>query len=228
VKVRSTDISRSDHKSSEVFFAALMEMYTFEYALDMFARDGAITVSKYRDKVPTLDVWELGEEHYEALQKFKPNDIKIGCSYMTAQKAHAQYDLIVVDTPQGLHHDANGDVRTEHFSALLMAARLLKDGNGVLVLYVNKAPYNKDEVGSHGYDEYEEYNFDRWMEAREHFYDIKDGQQLTEDEAAKAYREILSACGWKVTTQMIVPCFSDVDGLPPYAFRIALQIEREA
>jgi hypothetical protein len=226
MKIREFNVTDSDKKSAEVFFAALMAFYDVGggEALDMFARDGALTVSQYAYKVKHLDVWELMGVHEPALANFRPRDLKIGCSYQTMRECNRQYDMIVIDTPQGLHHDFNHDVRVEHFGVLDEIGPMLKD-RALVVLYVNKRPYNKDEVGDHGYDQYDEYDFKRWMLARKSFYQY-DPQNLTEERAMMAYRNAFSRIGFNVQSQLVVPCYSDVAELEPYAFRLALEVVR--
>jgi len=227
MKINTLEVTDADKKSAEVFFGALLGFYDFSQgeALDMFARDGALTVSQYAYKVKHLDVWELSEVHEKALEGFRPRDIKIGCSYKTMEACQSKYDLVVVDTPQGLHHDWQHGVRIEHFDVLPHLGKILKD-RAVIVLYVNKSPYNKDEVGSQGYDEYDEYDYKKWMQARQGFYDY-DPLNLTEEAAMRAYRKVLAMQGLMVRKQLVIPCYSDVEGKEPYAFRIALEVERK-
>lgn len=226
MNIREVHVTRSDKKSAQLFFDAMLEFYDIRNAdgLDMFARDGALTVSNYAYKVENLDVWELMEAHRPALANFRPRDLIIGCSYKALAVCERKYDLVVVDSPQGLHHDHLHTARVEHFDVMRQIGTILKK-DALIVLYVNKRPYNKDEVGDHGYDQYQEYDFKRWMIARKEFYDY-DPQNLTEEAAMRAYRNVLGKQAIRVKSQLIVPCYSDVPGMEPYAFRIALECER--
>lgn len=226
MKIREVHVTASDIKSAEVFFNALTEFYDVRNgdALDMFARDGKLTVSQYAYKVGNLDTWELMGVHEPALKDFRPRDLVIGCAYQQMLFCKRRYDMIVVDSPQGLHHDYQHMVRVEHFHVLRQIDRLLKD-RAVVVLYVNKRPYNRDEIGDHGYDQYDEYNFKQWMLARKEFYDY-DPQNLTEEAALRAYRAVFARQGFAIKSQLLVPCYSDVKGVEPYAFRVALEVER--
>lgn len=225
MRIRSIDVSESDKKSAKLFFDTLAGFYDFgEEALDMFARDGALTVSCYAYKVQNLDVWELMGVHEKALRNFRPRDLVIGCTYQTLESCDRKYDLVVIDTPQGIHHDHQHVPHVEHFDVMRQVGRILKD-RALIVLYVNKRPYNRDEVGDHGYDQYDEYDFKKWMQARQEFYDY-DPQNLTEERAMAAYRRVLGAQGLSVKSQLTVPCYSDVPGFEPYAFRLGLEVSR--
>lgn len=226
MKIRQHGTSESDRFSAQIFFEALASYYDLSdsYALDMFARNGELTVQCYRHKVQHFDAWELSEEHLVALEKLGAWDIKIGCSYAHARTAQEQkYDMIVIDTPQGLHSKADGSRACEHFDAIKAAAPLLKD-EGLIVLYVNRKPYDSRIHGSYGYDEYEEYDYDQWMAIRRAFYG---SEIIDEGKALEAYKIALGRLGFGVRDCVIVPCFSDVDGLPPYAFRLGLNVYRE-
>ena len=226
MKVKTVDTSLADRKSASVFFSALSKYWDLTNldALDMFARNGQLTVANYSHLVANVDCWELGPEHEEALRQY-PNcrEVRIGCSYQHATQVSSKYDLVVLDTPQGLHKDAYGSVRVEHFDALDFSAGLLKP-EALVVLYVNKAPYNKNVVGTHGYDEYEEYDFDTWMEFRRRFYEVPNGEVVSEADAIAAYIRAFSRHSYKVVSCLTVPCYSDVPGKDPYAFRLGMHV----
>lgn len=230
MQVRTTDITAADKLSATVFFNSLSQLFNLSdaYVLDAFARNGQLTVSAYKNLVNRTGItcWELGAEHEAALMKLS-NDVHIGCSYQMAQEDHDNgivFDMIVIDTPQGLHNDCYGVAHAEHFDFLEAACKLI-DQEGILVLYVNKKPYNKEEVGSYGYDEYAEYNFNAWMTTRTTFY----GQaNITEEQAIAAYRKHLFFQGFVIKSVIATPCISDVPGMPAYAFRLGLAIERIA
>ena len=91
------------------------------------------------------------------------------------------------------------------------------------MLYCNKAPYDKTETGSQGYDEYDEYNFDTWMSARMTYYDSYQGV-VPEEKMLKKYRDVIRREGRTLGRVLMVPCFSDVPGKEPYAFRLGLEV----
>ena len=223
MKVRQVEVTDSDRISAQIFFQALCQFYDLSeaQALDMFARTGDLTVSNYKPWVKEIDCWELNPEHESALRALDVNDIKIGCSYKTMEECEKQYDLIVIDTPQGIHSDWQGVPQVEHFGVLNKVAKLMKD-RCLIVLYVNMYPYNKEEVGSVGYDEYDEYNFENWMEVRKDFYE--EFSPITEATALAAYELFFEAHDYVVKSVMLIPCLSDTGG-EPYAFRVALDLQ---
>lgn len=226
MKVRQVHTSFADRKSAKMFFDVLHGMYDLKQmrALDAFARNGELTVSNYWDSVRSLECWELCREHEVELREYT-NNVRIGCSYRLIEHAKdikSRFDLIVIDTPQGLHTAEDGRVHAEHFQFLTRATSLIDEG-GVIVLYVNKQPYDRRVMGSHGYDEYKEYDFDRWMEARKQFYGMS---TISEEIALANYRQLLRLQGLNVRRVIQVPCFSDVKGVEPYAFRLGLEVSR--
>lgn len=225
MKVRQVGVSGADKASAAVFFEAVCSFYDLSnaVALDMFARTGELTVTNYHEHVGEIHLWELGPEHAKALGEFQPEEVHIGCSYRQAESCHTKFDFVVVDSPQGAHHDYKGCVHYEHFDLIrYVVPPMLKD-EAIVVLYVNKRPYNKDVLGEHGYDLYEEYDYDAWMDARRAFYGASD---IAEEDAIRAYRTVLGAAGFAVSGMVITPCYSDVPGYPPYAFRLALRVVR--
>jgi len=223
--IRTVPVQSSDIASASVFFGALRGMYSMSdwSVLDAFARTGALTIENYKEDVAQVEAWELEEQHKAKLQELCTN-VSIGDSYHLlgmAIEAQKQYDMIVVDSPQGLHW-GGGKLRTEHFDFLPECLPLLKN-TGVLVLYINKQPYDKNIVGSQGYDEYKEYDFQQWMINRLNFYSRN---TVGEEVALAAYRALLYQNGFNLKTVVAVPCFSDVPNKEPYAFRLGLEVER--
>ena len=225
--IRRVDTTAADQESARVFFDTLFAVYNLTGAsiLDAFARNGQLTVSNYVNKLALpkeqLHLWELMPEHEEALRQYTPH-VRIGDSYQLIQRAPANmYDLIVVDTPQGLHEDKSGKLHAEHWDFVEKSLISLKR-SGLLVLYVNKMPYDAREKGSHGYDEYREYNYDVWMEMRRDLYGFE--RSHADESFVAAYRRLLKGVGRDVQSMVVTPCHSDVEGLMPYAFRLGLEV----
>jgi hypothetical protein len=227
MKVRESNVSISDKHSAELFFRAVTGFWDLSgaRALDAFARNGQLTVPYYYRDVEELHLWELGREHVPDLSKFSPKMLKIGDSYTTAAQNAERFDFIVIDTPQGAHRDAQGETHYEHFDFFRIAMQKLAKDSCVVVLYVNKSPYDKAKVGSFGYDEYEEYDFAGWMDARREYYGVSP-IGIGEEEALAAYRHHATQEGFRVANALMVPCFSDVPDKAPYAFRLALELVR--
>jgi hypothetical protein len=197
-------------------------------ALDAFARNGQLTLACYHDKIGRVTAWELSAEHRPSLERFQLYDMEFGDSYQLALDHEIEkFDFIVIDTPQGAHKDSKGFVHFEHFDFFRAALAHLAAKRCIVVLYVNKSPYDKDEVGSHGYDEYEEYDFPSWLRARSDFYNVGCETDVSESQALSAYARLARGAGYKVKNTLMVPCFSDVAGREPYAFRVAIEVERE-
>jgi predicted RNA methylase len=227
MQVREVNVTDADGKSAQLFFDALTGFYDLSQAraLDMFARNGQLTVSKYAGKVRSVDAWELGAEHAEALAAIDPKVIvKIGCSYLNASMFEGRYDMIVIDSPQGAHKDFSGAVRFEHFHAIQQVKKLAKD-RCIVVLYVNTAPYNRDTDGDFGYDQYEEYDFDKWMGARKTFYS-SNPLKISVATALWAYEREFGFVGFDVTNALTVPCYSDHPRRESYSFRVGFEIVR--
>lgn len=224
--IREVATTDADQRSARSMFRTVLDSFDLKEAkaLDMFARTGELTVVNYRHAVKELHLWELMPEHERALWlEHAPHTVKIGCSYQSALNCTDKFDFIVIDSPQGAHSDYSGAVHYEHFDVVRELLPKLAADNCVVVLYVNKAPYNKEELGSHGYDQYSEYDFPAWMQARRMFYG---SIRVTEEQAIKAYRDTVQE--WATVDQVIVtPCHSDVPGYPPYAFRLALSMKRK-
>jgi hypothetical protein len=230
MQVRTVNVSDADGKSAQLFFDALTGFYDLSeaVALDMFARNGQLTVSKYADKVREVDAWELSGEHKKALFDISPKveNVTIGCSYLGALTTQRRYDMIVIDSPQGAHRDFSGSIRFEHFYALQQLKRIAKE-RCIVVLYVNKEPYNKTEVGDYGYDHYDEYDFVAWMDARRAFYS-SNPHKLSDATALWTYERELAFSGFSVVNTVIVPCYSDVPRKENYAFRVGFEIVRRS
>lgn len=234
MQVKTVDATEADKLSARVLFDSLFELRSMYWkdlttvrVLDAFARNGQLTVSQcVRRPGTSVEAWELGAEHERDLWRKGCQMVWIGCSYKRLEDSlvspvRKNYDLLVIDTPQGLHSDYRGAIRVEHFDFLRLGLRLLGEG-GVVVLYVNTAPYNAKDVGEHGYDKYAEYDFETWMRARRVYYgkayfDIED--------AVQKYRSHVSDLGLTMSLPLVVPCLSDVPGKYPYAYRLAFRVD---
>lgn len=234
MQVKTVNATEADKISAKVLFDSLFALRDLYWpdqkplrVLDAFARNGQLTVSQTVGRPKTkVSAWELGVEHMDALEQLGCDEIKIGCSYKHMEEAIAEgkeYDLIVIDTPQGLHNSADGKVRVEHFDFLAESLDLMPEDGGVFVLYVNTSPYDAGSIGEHGYDKYHEYDFGKWMEARTKFY----GQSVFPiDMAVEEYRARLESWGYSMEQVMVIPCLSDVPDKEPYAYRIAFKAQK--
>lgn len=215
----------SESKELDLFFHALVGSYELHKldALDMFARAGDHTVSRYWSKVSSLSVWELHEEHREVLQsKFRPFEVKIGCSYVELRDSPRKFGLIVVDSPQGLHTDKDGLIRCEHFEVLPSLSRIMQD-RCIVTFYVNKSPYNAAEVGSRGQDTYDVFNWEDWMAHRARFYCTSTPAKISLSTAMAEYERLFLGLGFRVLSEIVQPCFVDGVGRPSACY-VALEL----
>ena len=224
MQVRAIDVTDADVRSAKLFFDALAGFYDLSeaHALDMFARNGQLTIRNYVDRLKTVDAWELNGEHREALHDLGAEIVTIGCSYLNAVHAAKRYDLIVIDSPQGAHNDYSGSTRFEHFHSLQSLKKLDKP-RCIVVLYVNKEPYDKNKEGDHGYDRYDEYDFEAWMKARQSFYSHSP-YKISDAVALHAYEREMGFMGFGVVNTVMLPCYSDVPRRENYAMRVGLEI----
>jgi hypothetical protein len=220
----------ADKVSIEAFYEVLFRTYDLEEArvLEAFARDGSVTVAAYveslQDPWKQLECWELNPEHEHSLHRFT-DKVRIGDSYQFAQQAienEQTYDLIIIDIPQGLHSSSDKAVHAEHFDFLRLALRMLND-EGFIVFNLNRRPYNRDEKGSHGYDEYAEYNYQSWMQKRQDFYGcVTDREEIL----LSVYRQRAYEAGYVVKEFVVVPALPNVEDMEIYTSTVAMHLSR--
>lgn len=226
MEIRQVMPDTADIKSARLFFRQVIDFYDLKDvdALDMFARTGDLTVKSYIDAVASVDCWEFNEEHEDVLHELVGKaHTSIGCSYKFLEECRKKYGFVVIDTPQGCHRDHWGNKHYEHFTIVKKVCSILED-DAIVVVYVNKRPYDKDKVGSHGYDQYSEYNYKDWMCERKLFYDSLNSN-INEAVALKAYTEAFFNQGFGVEAITMAPCYSDVPEMDPYAFRVAFELK---
>jgi hypothetical protein len=98
---------------------------------------------------------------------------------------------------------------------------LLRQG-AIVVLYVNKQPYDVKTQGLHGYDTYPEYDYGEWMYQRQMLYGFM--RSPHEERFIDAYRRLFMQEGRKVHSMLLTPCHSDVPGMGQYSFRVGFSI----
>jgi hypothetical protein len=218
----------ADKISVEAFYSVLFKTYDLADAqvLEAFARDGAITVSSYVQYLnhpkTQLECWELNPAHERRLREYTYK-VRIGDSYELLLDAIIKgrtWDVIIIDIPQGLHSSSDKEIHAEHFDFLPLALRALND-EGVVVFNLNRQPYNRDEKGSHGYDEYAEYNYQTWMRKREEFYGCVSHR---EEVLLGVYRQIAYEAGYVVKSFTVVPALPNVDGMEIYTSTVAMHL----
>lgn len=218
------EITRLDSLFHERLCAEIRASYPqyMAAAIDMFARDGAMAIRNFQDL--TWEAWEIDPVHQPALEALGvvPGNIYIGDTFHIRYLDHALCDMVWVDAPQGTFKDNKGSLHSEHFELLEDALALLR-GKGLLVLYVNKQPYNKEVTGDYGVDTYPEYSFEGWMARRRAFY----GKEfITDAEALVTYDRVMDRLGWSIKSTMMFPCLTNLSGMPP-SFRLVLEVQEK-
>lgn len=230
MKLTCNDTSLADQMSAKVFFDLLCRYFDLQDArvMDLFSRNGVLTIHNYHDVVESIDAFEIEGQYSRPLIDYGNVRAVIGCAYKNLEALTKTYDVIVIDSPQGLHTSADGEVHAEHFDMLKQVGRFV-DGSAVICLYCNKTPYNKAEIQADGIvDDYSEYDFDEWMKKRADFYKTCDPQDISEEFMVEAYRQCLEDQGLSVRSVVMVPCFGDVKGYGSYGFRLGLEVSRES
>jgi hypothetical protein len=227
MKIEHVDIEDVDRQASEHFFGAVARAYDLHEmdALDAFARNGQLTVSHYAPWVKSVSCWELCNEHRAALEAIPGvTEVDIGCAYMTSDFERyvggKKYDLVVIDSPMGFHTDVQGRVMCEHFNFLEESTEHLLKDRALVVLYVNKMPYDPSVTGHHGRDSYEHFDFNGWMTRR---YDFYGSEYVGEADALAKYDNVFLNMGREVKSVLIWPCPQGQPGFPP-AFRLVLEV----
>lgn len=219
------EIDAADFKATGLFFDAVLGFYDLSQrdALDMFARDGALTVHLYADKVRSLDLWEIDPIYEPTLRKFTDN-VHIGCSHKQLMETDRTYGFMVLDAPEGVYHDWRGRPHSEHFDLIPQLPRIMAN-NCIVVVYVNKEPYDASKVGSHGRDVYPGYDYQAWMQRRADFYHTDHPNKVSTATALQAYRREFRLLGFDLKSELIVPAYDMGIGMPP-SFRLAMELER--
>src|SRR4051812_38099350 len=146
------DIDEADQLGSDIFFTAFDGMYgnvmPAWFCLEMFARDGSLTMGRYINFVRSVEAWELDERHTGALSKMRPRNLITGqCSYELLKICERKFDFIMIDSPQGIYPDGKEELHTEHFDIIPRMRHIMRDAC-VVGLYVNKEPYDRRDGSS--------------------------------------------------------------------------------
>lgn len=215
--------SEAVSKSSSVFFKSLSQLYALVgmKVLSPFSGEGKDTISSYLPLVDTekLECWTLNDEQTKAIAGMGIENVQQGCAYMLVKHAMLdgkKYDLIDLDTPQGVHKDWHGAQMVEHFTFFRECLSLI-DEKGLLVVCVNKNPYDAAKLEGKKLP----FSYMHWLAGRRSFYGT---ETVTEEQAIAAYRHVLEEYGFELVHVVLHPIASDVIVLPPYKFRMALEI----
>ena len=216
----------ADAHSDFDFFSNLLSFYTITgNSLELCSGDGARTIASYRALIDgPLDVCEISSKHKPALMELDLRKITFDCSYRYVQDSKEKYQMVVVEGPQGTHKDWLGNMHAEHLGFIPSVTKIMED-HSLLVLYCNRRPYNRAVFGHHGCDKYDTYDYNLWMKMRKAFFNHSP-QSIPYHVMLKTYTDKLEGAGFRVVNVFMQPCYSDVPELPPYGFRLGLELEK--
>lgn len=203
--------------SSHLFFSKLNKLYDLKTlrVLSPFSGYGYLTLGPLLSFVDygQVEAWVYNEEERDAVIE-RVGTCKIGDAYDLLGQSIARqetFHLIDIDTPQGLH-TSHGETKTEHFNFFQQAVRLI-DRWGLVVVYVNLRPYRNSHAG---------FDHDTWLHNREAFYGAA---YPTFSAVFKAYETALQSTCLTIQNIVAMPCFSDVEGMPVNAMRVAFELQ---
>ena len=162
-------------------------------ALEMFGRAGDWHTTAYKNKIKSLQVWEIDKEWKNSLEKNLPNaKIKILDSIKTIVKnlEPSKFDLIVIDNPMntfGTKKEPNQ--YCEHFDFIKNIGNII-DKKAIIIFNINKNPYNYDK-------------FPEWKKRRNNFYERKRTSKISQRFLIKFYKNLFLKIGYETVFQKI-------------------------
>lgn len=156
------------------------------HALEFFAREGDWQTIHYSGKVASLEAWEIDPKFEPALRANLPTARIFICdSYKQAHLSRYQnfFDLIVLDNPQNCF--GSNLEHCEHFDALPLASKMLKDGDSIIIFNINHKPFNFSD-------------HPRWQRARSEFYSLDDTSEIAVDFLKDFYANFFRKNGFGV------------------------------
>ena len=162
-------------------------------ALEMFGRAGDWHTTAYKNKIKSLQVWEIDKEWKNSLEKNLPNaKIKILDSIKTIVKnlEPSKFDLIVIDNPMntfGTKKEPNQ--YCEHFDFIKNIGNII-DMKAIIIFNINKNPYNYDK-------------FPEWKKRRNNFYERKRTSKISQRFLIKFYKNLFLKLGYETVFQKI-------------------------
>lgn len=213
-------------QTSRTFFDALSSLYDLSslHILSPFTGFADLTLVELLPHVDAdkLECWIYTDEQMLDLPKMVTHFHK-GDAYdllKEAKKFRQVFQMIDIDTPQGLHKDAQDNWVPEHFRFLRECLPLL-DNQALVILYVNLSPYDKTQVeDGRGYPDFQ---YEHWMYERRKFYG---STHITHETALSAYRSLLNLERFDIQNVLMMPCLQDVENRSSYAVRMALHVVR--
>ena len=154
-------------------------------ALDLFARDASWQTKFYANKVKQIHAWEIEEKFKKDLLKILPKNavVSIVDSHEMIHKDNNEYDMIVLDNPQGCY--GSRKQYCEHFDLLSPALKKLSE-SAVLIFNVKTKPFNYEEKF-------------KWKKRRSDFYNLQDTRDIPLDFMKNFYENMFKSKGFEIS-----------------------------
>jgi len=180
-------------------------------ALDLFARDATWQTKFYAHKVSKVHAWEIEKRFKNDLEKNLPSNavVSIGDSHKMIQEEGGNYDLVVLDNPQGCY--GSKYQYCEHFDSLLPSLGCVSD-NSIIIFNVKTKPFDfEDKI--------------QWARRREKFYKVDDSSDISLDFMNQFYEKLFTLEGFQVGIKLNVRRPQE-DGLYMFAYQLIKKEER--
>lgn len=188
---------------------------------DFFARTGDFFTKDFSDEVKSIDCYEIESKYSTELHKNIPNaKIFIKDSIKFINNSKANYDLISLDSPQGIYGPY-----CEHFDFIHNIGNMF-DKKCIVMFVVNLTPYDpKDVDNSNKRDDYGMSDNQEWYEIRMDYYET-DSKDISKEYAISFYTDLFQENGLdaKFLTSSFVP--SHIDNVEPYVIRFAFELKK--
>lgn len=157
-------------------------------ALEIFGRDGLDHTTTYADRVRTLEVWEINENHHPQLRINLPKaSIRIVDSYEEITRTPKRFDFIVIDNAIGTY-----GLHCDHFG--LFPDKVFAVARDRCILAVNVIPRIDRGALKHFPDLLES----GYLERRARFYGSDEPAHISMDRIVGAYRGYAERNGFRL------------------------------
>jgi hypothetical protein len=162
----------------------------FNTGLEVFGRTGEYHTMNYAGLVDELHVWEISGDCEAALKKNLPNaKLKITDSYKEIENTPLKFDLVVIDSHQGVF----GNSYCEHFEMLPKVLRVLKDDSVLIFNLTDIIGLERSYPGDHSLHH----------SKRDQWYGQKNSSVLSHDFYLKHYLKYFNENGFDVKFSFI-------------------------
>ena len=150
----------------------------------------------------------MDERFEEDLYKNLPSnaEITIGNSFELARNIDRNFDVVVLDNPQGCYGERQE--YCEHFEAIEEVLNLLPHNGGLLIFNVKTEPFNYgDKI--------------KWQQRRNSFYNLNDCSKLSLNFIQNFYKDFFSKRGFETHF-----CFLEKRPQEPGLYALTIKISR--